>query len=77
MSNRFPKRAYSGPTAGLQDEMERAFARLKFDGGDATFTSASPSSWAGTPPSSLSEAIDRLAYHVASGAGAVPIVELP
>lgn len=77
MSNRFSKRAYSGATAGLQNEMERAFARLKFDGGTVSFTSASPESWAGTPPSSLSEAIDRLAYHVASGAGAVPIVELP
>ena len=77
MSNRFSKRAYQGATSNFQAEMERAFARLRFDGGDTTYKPADPGVWAGTPPSSIAEAIDRLAFHVSSGGGAAPILELP
>lgn len=33
--------------------------------------------WATSTPTTVGEAIARLAYHVKSGSGAVPIVELP
>ena len=41
------------------------------------YTPARAGDWAGTPPSTIAEAQDRLAYHVSTGAGAVPIVALP
>lgn len=45
--------------------------------GGTSYTPTRPDDWAGTAPSTVRAALDRLAYHASIGAGAVPIVELP
>jgi hypothetical protein len=57
--------------------MERALARLRLEGGSVDYTPADASLWAGEAPETVQQAMDRLAYHIQSGAGAAPIVELP
>lgn len=69
----------------MQDSMQRALDRVSGDAdtiegtatGASSYTPARTADWAGTAPSSLAEAVDRLAYHIASGAGTAAIVELP
>jgi hypothetical protein len=73
MSN-FSKSQMGGGAGRLQAEMERAFARL--DAERIGYEPADASVWAGTPPSTLAEAVSRIALHVSSGAGTAPIVEL-
>lgn len=72
------KRSYGGELAGLQSDVERASSRLRKDIDDnAAFTPADEGDWAGTPPATVKEATDRLAYHIRSGGGNAPILELP
>lgn len=70
----FSKSQMGGGAGRLQAEMERAFARLNAD--RVGYTPADASVWAGTPPTTLGEAVSRIALHVSSGAAPGPIVEL-
>lgn len=70
----FSKSQMGGGAGRLQAEMERAFARL--DAARIGYTPDDEAVWAGTPPSTLAEAVSRIALHV-SGAAVGPIVELP
>lgn len=42
-----------------------------------SYTPTRSSDWAGDAPTTVQEAVDRIAYHVQSGAGAAAIVALP
>jgi hypothetical protein len=74
----------------LQDRLGGLFEKLSKDtedgvssassaatAGGTSYTPADALVWAGTAPTTAQEAYDRLAYHIKTGAGAVPIVELP
>ncbi len=78
MSNRFLPRRAGRDRKGMSD-IERSVGRLRDDIPNTTinYAPARAGDWDGTPPTTQAEAHDRLAYHISSGAGAVPIVELP
>ena len=74
----------------LQDNLDRALERVSGDADSSsssaataamasgtTYTPARAADWDGSPPSTIDEAVDRLAYHISSGAGTASIVELP
>lgn len=91
--HRYPlERVHDCPPWGqrLQDSIQRALDRVTADADTVTSSASTASTgtgtsyaparaadWAGTAPTTVQEALDRLAYHAASGAGAAPIVELP
>lgn len=74
----------------LQDNVARALTGISADtdsgtaasaaaatGAGTVYTPVDATDWAGTAPTTVGAALDRLAQHVKTGAGAVPIVELP
>ena len=64
------KRRYSPEVDRLHADVERGLDEAE------KYTPVFPSDWDGTPPSTIQEALDRLANHVKNGTGAVPIEEL-
>lgn len=78
MSSRdYPRRPGQDRRAASDAERSLGTARAAATAAASGFAAARPGDWAGTPPASLAEAVSRLAYHIASGAGSAPIVELP
>lgn len=70
----------------LQDRIMPVLERLSLDreeaapaatAGGTSYAPARTADWAGTAPTTLAEAQDRIAYHIASGGGTAPIRELP
>jgi hypothetical protein len=55
------KRQFSGATAGLQADMQRALSRLRGDvDGNAVYTPADESQWADPAPDNFNDAINRI-----------------
>lgn len=79
----FSKKSYGSAQLGaLQGDIERGLTSIRgdLDGLQASgvaYTPARPADWAGTAPTTQQEATDRIAYHIASGGGGAPILELP
>lgn len=73
-----PMRSFPKETARLQRDVREALGAMRADLSEQTaFTPARAADWAGTAPATLADAVNRLAYHIASGGGAAPILELP
>ena len=82
MADDFTRRALEGLGGILQGDIEEAFTKVRGDVDSKQSASFTPAGavgtvWATSAPATIEEAINRLAHHISSGAGAVPIVELP
>lgn len=71
--NRLPSRGYTGASAQLHGDLERALGTM---GGEIsatqTYSPSNASHWASPAPSTLAEAIDRLAAaYVAAHGGTI------
>lgn len=78
------------PLARVQENIQRVFEQVSGDrdtnetaasaaatASGTSYTPARTADWAGTAPATLQDAADRIAYHIASGGGTAPILELP
>lgn len=63
-----PKRSYSQETDRLHADTELALKRVRddFDAANIAYSSGTPGDWSGTPPTTVAEALDRLAAVAAS-----------
>lgn len=56
------KRRYSGATDRLFSDVEQAINRVRGDiNATAAYEASNPSHWSGSPPTTIAEALDRLA----------------
>lgn len=74
----FTRRALEGMGGILQGDLDEAFSSIRTDLDAAgNYAPARAADWQSPPPTTLAEALDRIAYHVSSGAGATTIRVLP
>ena len=72
-SGDLPKRGYRGTADRLHADAEFAMKRIRDDiNADAVYSPAAAASWAGTAPTTIAQALDRLAAAYTISHAAVP-----
>lgn len=70
------KRGYRGADDRQHADTELALKRVRDDiNATAAYTVGASASWAGTPPATIAEAIDRIAAYIAGAGHSTPVPE--